>query len=60
MAAWFKNDVFGVTLRTLIGPAFERVHAEAMSQCARVADRSVFVELLRRPTTQARAVAVFA
>ena len=40
--------------------AFERVHAEAMSQCARAADRSAFVELLRRPTTQARAVAVFA
>ena len=40
--------------------AFERVHAEAMSQCARAADRSAFVELLRRPTPQARAVAVFA
>src|SRR5437763_16763585 len=25
--AWFKSDVFWVTLRTLIGPAFERVHA---------------------------------
>src|SRR4051794_37547544 len=25
-SAWFKSDVFRVTLRTLIGPAFERVH----------------------------------
>jgi DNA-binding SARP family transcriptional activator len=40
--------------------AFERVHAEAMSQCARAADRSAFVELLRRPTPQAGAVAAFA
>ena len=40
--------------------AFERVHAEAMSQCARAADRSAFVELLRRRTPQAGAVAAFA
>ena len=40
--------------------AFERVHAEAISQCARAADRSAFVELLRRPTPQAGAVAAFA
>jgi hypothetical protein len=25
--AWFKSDVFRVTLRTLIGPAVKRVHA---------------------------------
>src|SRR4051794_37275220 len=27
LPAWFKSDVFRVTLRTLIGPALKRVHA---------------------------------
>jgi DNA-binding SARP family transcriptional activator len=40
--------------------AFERVHAEAMSQCARAADRSAWVELLVPKAPRLREAAAFA
>ena len=60
-AAYFEcAEILRHELGVRPSAAFERVHAEAMSQCARAADRSGFVELLVRPAARAREVVVFA
>lgn len=60
-AAYFQcAEILRHELGVRPSPAFERVHAEAMAQCARATDRSAFTELLLRPRLPVDAEAAMA
>jgi DNA-binding SARP family transcriptional activator len=60
-AAYFEcAEILRHELGVRPSAAFERVHAEAMSRCARAADRSAWVELLVPKAPRVREAAAFA